>query len=804
MKDAAATYRFGKFTLQRRDRRLSSDGHEIHLRPKTYETLLYLIERHGHLVTKDELLDTVWADVEVTENALTSCIKEARFALGDDVQQPVFLRTIPRLGYEFIANVETPEALAEEEVVEEEFRAMRVVTTEQDDDVRSSEPVKQEDSRSVLTVQDLLTQKAARTRTIVMRLGLLLTLAMLVAAAVGIFLHSRQRHTLTEQDTVVLGDFDNTTGEPVFDDALKEGLAVQLEQSPFLNVVSPTRVKQTLAMMGRSGERLNEEIGREVCQRTESKALLTGSIASLGSQYILGVKALTCASGDVLVQEQVQVGHKEEVLDALGKLASHLRQRLGESLHSVQKFDTPIAAATTSSLEALQAYSRGVKAFDEKGNSASIPFLERAIEIDPNFGVAYAHLANAQENLGHTENAEKNITKAYELRNRATEVERLYIESHYYFFVSGEFDKMIQVHELWKTTYPQAVAPHVNQGVVYYLLGQYDKAADEQREALRLSPERGFNYGNLAGCYLRLDRLRDAEQLLHEAQTRKLGGEFLLGVSYDAAFLRGDQDAMQRLVAASIGQGEAEHMLLAQQSEAEAYYGRLKKARGDSRRAQESARRIGNEEAAVGYQIEAAIWETELGNRERGRTELATLPLASASRITAPVVALAWARIGDAARARSMAHAFAQRFPNDTLIHCYWLPIIEALVALRQNDPARALERLQIVSPYELGDGGIRVSSAGYAIYLQGAAYLMAGDAIKAAGEFQRLVDRPGIVGSSLTGPLANLGLGRAYARVGDHVRARSAYKGLFRMWQSADPDLLLLRQAKAEYARIQ
>ena len=331
-----------------------------------------------------------------------------------------------------------------------------------------------------------------------------------------------------------------------------------------------------------------------------------------------------------------------------------------------------------------------------------------------------------------------------------TEVERFYVESHYYFVVSGELDKMVSVHELWKATYSQAVAPHVNQGVVYYLLGQYDKAADEQHEALRLSPERGFNYGNLAGCYLRLDRLQDAEQLLREAQTRKLGGEFLSAVSYDAAFLRGDQDAMQRLVAASIGQGEAEHMLLAQQSEAEAYYGRLKKAREDSRRAQESARRIGNEEAAVVYQIEAAIWETELGNRKRGRKELATLSPSSTSRIITPVVALARARIGDDARARSMAHAFAQRFPNDKLINCYWLPIIEAVVALRRNDPARTLERLQIASPYELADGGVRISSAGYAIYLRGAAYLMAGDAIKAAGEFQRLVDRPGAVGSFL------------------------------------------------------
>lgn len=395
-------------------------------------------------------------------------------------------------------------------------------------------------------------------------------------------------------------------------------------------------------MMGRSGhERLDEENGREVCQRADSRVLLVGFIAKLGSQYVLGAKAIACTSGDILIQEQAHVGSKEEVLDALGHMASPLRRRLGESLGTVQKFDTPIASATTSSLEALQAYSLGMKAFDDKGNAASIPFLEHAIELDPTFAVAHAHLANAHENLGHTEASEKNISNAYELRDRVTEVERFYIESHYYFVVSGDLEKMTQVHELWQRTYPRAVPPHVNQGVVDYLLGQYDKAADEQREALRLNPQGAINYGNLADDYLRLDRMQDAEQLLHQAQDRKLGGEFLLTVSFDAAFLRGDQTAMLRTVEASVGQGEAEHMLLTKQSEAEAYYGQLTKAREDSRRAQEAARRMEHKEVALGYEIEAAIWEAELGDPERGRQELARLRPLSTSRQIAPIAALA-------------------------------------------------------------------------------------------------------------------------------------------------------------------
>ena len=524
----------------------------------------------------------------------------------------------------------------------------------------------------------------------------------LVASAVGGMWYFRSHQTpppLTEKDTIVLADFDNTTGEPVFDYALKQALAVQLAQSPFLNTVSPTRVKQTLAMMGRPvQERLNEEVGREVCQRTDSRALLTGSIASLGNQYILALKALTCATGDVLVQEQVQVAHKEEVLDALGKVASRLRRRLGESLNSIHRFDTPIAQATTSSLEALQAYSLALKAFDDDGNAASIPFLQRAIELDPNFAMAYARLGNAYGNLGQAQQADDAISKAYALRNRVTEVERYYIESHYYVNFTGELDKASQVYGLWKTTYPRAVTPRVNQGSIYYLLGQYGKAAIEQQEALRLSPNSAINYGNLADCYLRLDRLEDAKQLLREAQSRNLGGEFLLETAYLAAFLGGDQDAMQRSVATAVEQGEAGHMLLAHQSETEAYYGRLKKAREDSRRAQESARRIGNQETALSYQIEAAIWEAELGDREQARRELARLLPATSSGEIAPVAALAWARIGDTARAQSMASELGQRFPKNTLIRYYWLPTIKAGLALRQSDPAQALEFLQTYS----------------------------------------------------------------------------------------------------------
>ena len=798
MHDRAATYRFGKFTLHAGDHRLSSDGSEIYLRPKTYETLLYLVEHQGHLVTKNDLLQTLWSDVAVTDNALTRCIKEARAALGDEVGCPAFVRTIPRLGYEFIAEVEPSNGPAEEMEIEEEFHAVRVVTTEEEmeDHPDAAAPVLAGPA-ALPSARVRITRKVLAVLALVVLAG--------IGVAIAIWLHSHHKPVLTEQDTVVLGDFANTTGEPVFDDTLKQALAVQLEQSPFLNVISPARVKQTLTMMGRSGnEPVNDEVGREVCQRTDSKALISGSIATLGSRYVLGVKALACASGDVLVQEQQQVGRKEAVLDALGTLASTLRQRLGESLSSVQKFDTPIAEATTSSLEALQAYSLSMRAFDEKGNAASIPLLQRALDLDPNFAVAYAHLANAHENLGHAEEAESNMSRAYELRGRVSQVERFYIESHYHWVVTGQLEKMIQVQQLWESMYPRAVPPRVNQGVVYYLLGQYEKSAEEQREALRLRPLSAINHGNLADDYLRLDRFAEAEQLLRRAEAYKLGGEFLLEVSFEAAFLRGDEAAMDHIVAASVGQGEAEHMLLAHQSEAEAYRGRLRKALEDNRRAQAIARHLGNQDAAVGYQMEAALWEAELGDRDRARQDLTTLLPLTTTRREGPLAISVWARMGDSARAQRMATALAQRYPNDTLIRCYWLPMIEALVRLRQNEAARALEALQIVAPYELADGGIRVSSSGgYPIYLRGTAYLMLGEDSKAAAEFERLLARPGIIGTALTGPLAELGLARACAKAGDLVAARQAYNSLLSKWRSADPDLPLLRQARAEYAKL-
>jgi len=621
----------------------------------------------------------------------------------------------------------------------------------------------------------------------------------------GAFFYVHRAPTLTEKDTIVLADFDNKTGDAAFDDTLKQALAVQLEQSPFLNILSTVRVKHTLTMMGRPPqERLSEEVAREVCQRTESKALLIGSIASMGSQYILAVKAMNCVSGDVLVQRQSQAALKEEVLEALGKLALQLRGRLGESLSSLHKFNTPIAEATTPSLEALQAYSLAQQAFEDKGNQASIPLFKRAIELDPNFAVAYAHLGNSYWNLGQVEQANENVSKAYALRERVTERERLYIESHYYLSVTGELDKAIQVYESWKNTYPHAVNPYVNLGVIYYFLGQYDKSILEQSEALRRSPTGAINYGNLALDYLCVNRVDDAVRVLEEARARKLGGEFLLTVSYDVAFLRGDEGAMQRLVAAGLGQAAAEHMLLAAQAETAAHHGRFGRAREFSRRAQESARRFQNPEAALGYQLEAVLWEIELGNVPRGRQDLMPLLPQASSPLLAPVAILALARTGEGARVRAMVDELGRRLPRNTLVQSYWLPTIDAAAALAQNDPARALEQLQIVSPYELGGGAAGVNVGLYAIYLRGEAYLTTDQWNAAIGEFQKIADHPGIRPGSLLGALAYLGLGRGYARADDLPRARLAYQHFLSLWHEADPDLLLLKQAKAEYAKLQ
>jgi serine/threonine protein kinase/tetratricopeptide (TPR) repeat protein len=632
----------------------------------------------------------------------------------------------------------------------------------------------------------------------------------LIAAAIAgaVYFHSRQATThLTEKDTIVLADFANTTGDAVFDDTLKQGLSVQLSQSPFLNLLPEQKVSETLKLMGRTpGERLTREVAREICVRTNSKAMLSGSISSLGSQYVIGLKAVNCNSGDALAQEQVEAAAKEEVLKALDKAATSLRAKLGESLSSVQKYDAPVEQATTPSLEALKAYSEGTKIRRQKGDTAALPLFKRAIELDPNFAVAYAGLGISYSNLGENGLASQNLQKAYDLRERASEREKYRISASYYGFATGELEKSDQAYQQWAQAYPRDFIPPGNLAVNLIALGQYEKAAAETLESIRLNPDAATGYGNLVGQYAAVNRLDEAKSTYEQALARKLENSVLHLNRYGVAFLEGDTSEMQRQLAWATGKPGMEDALLSVHSDTEAFAGRLEKARELSRQAADVAKRNDQKETAALWLLNAALREAEVGNTAQARQQAtSTLALAS-TRDLQVLAALAFARGGDTARAQTMADDLNKREPLNTMLNGYWLPTIRAAIALDGKHPEKAMELLQAALAYELGEPspGAQVGGTLYPVYVRGEAYLEAGQGQQAAAEFQKLIDHRGIVQNFVLGALAQLQLGRAGALSGDKESARKGYQDFFALWKDADPDIPILKQAKAEYAKLQ
>jgi len=626
--------------------------------------------------------------------------------------------------------------------------------------------------------------------------------AIVVAALVvsGIVYHNaRPSKQLSEQDTIVLADFTNTTGDAVFDDALKQALAVELGQSPFLNVLSDRKVSETLRMMGHPPkERVTLDVGRELCLRTGSKVLLGGTISSLGSHYLLDLTAVACSTGDTLAKEQGDAIGKEDVLKALSRASSSLRAKLGESLPSVQKFDVPIEA-TTSSLEALNNYSMGMTVRREKGEAPSILFFRRAIELDPNFPTAYAALAVTYGNLNQPSLALEYATKAYQLRDRVTEREKLRIAS-VYFAAAGETEKEDQTYEMWVTNYPRDSVPHLDLGANYSNLGQYDKALAELQEGLRLAPDNVVNYSSLGLMYLNLNRLEEAKAVLDQSLAYKLDSGGLRENMYLLAFLRGDTAQMERQADWAAGKPGDEDPLLSSQSDTEAYYGRMGKARDFSRRAVDSAVRADSKESAALWQVDEALREAELGETARAREGVASALALSPGRDVKVAAALALARTGDAARAKALAEELEKTYPTNTLLKLYWLPTINAAIAVGKGNSTQALLDLEPAAPYELGNPGY--VNFLYPAYVRGQAYLLAHEGTAAAAEFQKLLDHPGIVFNFVTGSLAHLQIGRAYAMAGDTTKAKGAYHDFLMLWKDADLDIPILKQAKAENAK--
>jgi serine/threonine protein kinase/tetratricopeptide (TPR) repeat protein len=632
-----------------------------------------------------------------------------------------------------------------------------------------------------------------------------------VAALMGGGLYFRSRSAmpvssatpLTEKDTVVLADFTNSTGDTVFDDALKQALAVQLGQSPFLNILSDRKVEETLHLMGRpSNERITRDVARELCIRTGSKAFLLGSISNLGGQYVIGVDAINCSSGDTLAKEQEEAATKQEVLKALGKAASSLRGKLGESLATIQKFDVPVEA-TTPSLEALKAFSMGITTFRAKGNAEAIPFYKRALELDPNFAVAYASLGVVYGNLGQASLAAQDIKKAYDLRDRVSEREKYRISALYYDKVTGELEQETQVYELWAKSYPQDVVPPGNLGYIYAQLGQYDKSLAATEESQNLAPD-ATGYFNLTGTYLALNRFDDAQKTIEDAKKHNLAGDFLhLGI-YQLAFLKGDGAEMERQVAWAAGKPGTEDLLLSFQSDTDAYYGHLSKARDFSRRAVDAAVRADSKETAAIWQVNAALREAEFGNPASAKQDVAAALTLSPGRDVEMLAALALARSGETVRAKTIVGELEKSYRSQTLLKVYWLPTIEAAIELNANNAAQSLVYLEAAAPYELGDPPQFQVGTLYPAYIRGLAYLAKRNGLAAAAEFQKLLDHRGIVVNFVTGALARLGLARAYAMSGDTAKARSAYQDFLTLWKGADPDIPILKEAQAEYAKLQ
>jgi tetratricopeptide (TPR) repeat protein/predicted Ser/Thr protein kinase len=628
-----------------------------------------------------------------------------------------------------------------------------------------------------------------------------------IGLAVGAWLYfARRAHALTEKDTIVLGDFANTTGDAIFDDTLKTALNVSLRQSPFLNVLSDSEVTNTLQLMTRPADtKLTPQLAREVCQRAGSKAYIAGSIGGLGSEYVLGLKTVGCQSGDTLAEEQVTAASKEKVLDALGEAATKLRVELGESLITAKKFDVPLEQATTSSLEALKAYSLGQKAEDEKGPDAALPYNQRAIQLDPNFAMGHSAMGEAYFSLGQLGRAAEYYSEAFQLREHASEREKLSIAADYYSHVTGELEKAAQTYQESIESYPQDYRAYNLLGIVYSAQGQYEKAAEITKQGLHISPNQGHNYDNLANYTLALQRFDETRQIIHEAQTRKLD-RFVLHIAlYALGFLEADSTAMTEQQQWFAGKPE-EDFALALAADTEAYAGHVGMARVLTKRAMDSAIRADNKESGANFQAIAAQREADYGNvGESQKAAAEALKLSPAGQGVDVEAALAFAITGNTARAESLAQDLGKRFPLDTQVQ----------LALGKKNPAAALNALQVATSIELGAiGFLNSGSCLYPTYVRGEAYFAAGQGSAAAAEFQKILDHNGIVWNCWTGALAHLGVARANALQAKtsqgadadaaRVRALAAYKDFLTLWKDADPDIPILKEAKTEYAKLQ
>jgi eukaryotic-like serine/threonine-protein kinase len=805
-------FQFGEFQVDATARTLRRETGIVALNRRAFDVLLYLVQNPGRVLTRDELLKNAWPDTFVDENSLAQSISALRRALEEKPGDNSYIVTLPGRGYQFVSPVQVvvPANLA---VVPDAATTTGLGL--------SGLIFKQQTIRtSVITEEkEQLSLPVSRNRALV-RLAVALFAVGLLALPLAIlagtwYWRSHRTPKLTERDTIVLADFDNRTGDQVFDGTLKTALSISLRQSPFLNLLSDSEVSKNLQLMTRPpGTKLTPEVARELCVRAGSKAYIAGLIGSLGRDYVLGLKAVNCESGDTLTEQQVTAASKEKVLDALGEAASKLRGKLGESLATVQKFDVPLAQATTSSLEALKAYSLGIKAGGEKGSAAALPYFQRAIEIDPNFAMGYLLVGNYYNNLSEVGRASEYVTKAFQLRDHASEREKLSIAAAYY-RVTGELDKAAETSQERVETYPREWIAYSSSGLVFASQGEYTKSAEITKQGLRVGSDQVYLYEVLAFDAMALQHVNEARQIIHEAQERKLDDSFLHNDLYALAFLEADSAAMAAQQQWFAGRPEYENFGLALASDTEAYRGHVAKAQELTKRAVDSAIRADSKENGAIWQANAALQQAAFHYSLEARQSAAdALRLSNTSPGSEAEAALAFAMAGDTARAESLAKDLGNRFPQDTQMQSLWLPAIHTQLALNRKNPAAALSTTQAALPIELGTiPFVNNLSCLYPVYVRGEAYLAAGQGSAAAAEFQKILDHSGIVWNCWTGALAHLGVARANllqsttSRGADadaaRIRAIAAYKDFLTLWKDADPGIPILKEAKAEYARL-
>ena len=758
-------YEFGPFRVDAEKETLLRAGEPVALTPKTFQILLVLVRHSQEIVTKDDLLKAAWPDTFVEEGNLTRNIFMLRKALGESPPDHKYILTVPGRGYRLTENVRL--------VTDQEFTLVAANRTKVEVQVAEKESFKW-----VIPLAALV----------------------LVAAAVGAWRLFVHRPVLSERDTVVLADFANSTGDPVFDGTLRQGMAVELQQSPYLSLISDQRIRHTLGLMGMSADvKLTPELARGVCERTGSAAVLEGSVASLGTQYVLGLRAKSCRSGEILDEELAQPARKEDVLNALSQIASRFRKKVGESLTTIDQHNTPLAEATTSSLEALEAYTTAWKVQFTSGATSAMPFFKRATDMDPNFAMAHAALGRIYQDLDEAELSAASLSRAWQLRERTSDREKFFITANYEALVTGNMEEARQTCETWARTYPRDPLPTTMlSGYVNKVAGRYELALDWARKSIELDPDFAIAYYNLGVNSMYLDRLDEAGNALRLAAGRGLENDELVMLAHDIAFLRGDWTGMNSVAAHARQRTGGEGWISDKEASALAYYGRLKEARNATDRAVEFSKHAGLEERAGLWEVGAAVREALYGNAPEARQRAGAALKQSRSGEVEFRAAFALARSGAMAQAEALTNDIERRFPEDTSARFTYLPALKAVFALKRGDAAKAIEELKIATPYELGQPRF-FAGAMYPVYVRGEAYLAEGRGAEAAAEFRKMLEHRGVVVSDPVGALARLQLGRAYRMAGDRVRAQAAYADFLALWKDADADVPVLEEARRE-----